>query len=143
MPTLLNGFEVAFAAPSFTANVLELPDPEGIAALRKQHEKDWFLYWRSGKLYAISRAEKPASALGKPTSLRWAEHEHLHLLVARINDLLPQKFPDWTAFRLRPFAFIGRKGELVSAITEGWTGLPPLVAMFKIHPTFELDPRII
>ena len=143
MDMLLNGFNVTFSSPTFTANTLDLPDPEAVAGLRKTYELDWFLYWRNGTLFGIQKVATPSTVFGIPDKLQWTEHDHLHLLVARLNDKLPEKFPEWEAFRHRPFAFIGRKGEIVSDVTSQWSGLSPLVGLFKIRPTFELDPRII
>lgn len=143
MDLLLNGFNVTFSSSTFTANVAELPDPDAVAGLRQKHGSEWFLYWRSGKLFAIPKAVSPRTSVGHPMPLEWSEHDHLHLLVARLNDKLPEKFPEWEAFRHRPFTFIGRKGEIVAEATAGWHGLSPLVSLFKIRPTFELDPRII
>ena len=143
MPLSLNGFGVEFSASAFTAFVADLTDPEQVSLLRKAHGDQWFLYWRNGKLFSIPRVQSPATALGQQQTLDWQVHDHLHLLVARINDRLPEKFPEWEAFRHRPFAFIGRKGEIVQAVIAEWKGLSPLVGLFKIRPTFELDPRIV
>lgn len=71
-----------------------------------------------------------------------ADHRHLALLARRINDRLPSKFPGYAALYQRPFAFLGRKDELVSRIMTNWGSTHPLVASFTIRPKFELDARL-
>lgn len=143
MPVTLNAFRVDFSAMTFTANVLYLPNPDAMRALRERHSKEWFLHWRGGRAYAIPRVETPREAVGEPTILDMTDHDHLHVIVARLNDVLPDAFPAYEAFRRRPFSFLGRKDEIVRLVTRGWMNIPALVNDFKISPRFDLDPRII
>ena len=143
MSLQLNGFRLELSSPTFSANVLDLPEPADIRALRQAHQHEWFTHWRDGKLYCIPQVTSPASALGSTHVLQCNDHAHLHVLVARLNDCLPKCFPQYEAFRHRPFAFLGKKDEFVSKITKDWTNLHPLVRHFEIRPKFELDPRII
>ncbi|RUL84039.1 stem cell self-renewal protein Piwi domain-containing protein [Tautonia sociabilis] len=112
-------------------------------ALRTRYGKEWFLHWRGGRAYCLPRADEPSEPIGKMEDLSTDVHDHLHLVVARLNDVLPDVFPQYEAFRRRPFSFLGRKDEIVRLVTKGWPNLHPLVNEFKISPQFELDPRII
>jgi hypothetical protein len=143
MAIYLNGFRVELSAPSFTARVLEVPDSGDMKRLRALHDKEWFLFWRDGKGYALPRVLAPSTPLGEERKLETANHDHLHLITARLNDVLPEKFPSYKAFRRRPYSFLGQKDEIVTLITETWSSLSPLVKEFKIRPRFELDPRLV
>ncbi len=143
MVTSLNGFRVEVSAPMFTARVLEVSDPGQMKQLRAEHRAEWFFHWRAGKAYALPRVPSPARLVGDEQPLECANHDHLHILTSRLNDVLPDRFPSYEAFRRRPFAFLGRKDEIVGAVTANWSGLSPLVSLFKIRPRFELDPRLV
>ena len=91
--------------------------------------------------YGLPKAASPATEFGETKTLRCAEN--LKLLAARIHDVLPEKFPDYEAFRRRPFTFRGKTGEMVEAIRGKLAGLPQVINGFKIHPKFELDARLI
>jgi hypothetical protein len=143
MPLYLNGFKVEFSSPTFTAYVRSFPDPKQLKGFREPIRDEWFTYWRDGRLYGIPRVDNPRTVVGDEEHLACTDHDHLHLLTARINDCLPACFPQYEAFRRRPFAFLGRKDELVSKITQEWVGVDSLVKNFQIRPKFELDLRII
>jgi hypothetical protein len=143
MSLQLNGFKLELSSSTFSANVLDLSDPAEIGAIREVHEHEWFTHWREGKLYAIPRVTAPTAVLGSVHTLQCNDHAHLHVLVARLNDCLPKCFPQYEAFRRKPFAFLGKKDEFVSKITKDWGNVHPLVQNFEIRPKFELDPRII
>lgn len=143
MAIFLNGFRVKLSSPTFTASVIDVPDPSEMKRLRATHDKEWFLHWREGKAYAMPRVPAPSASVGAEQKLETANHDHLHLLTARINDVLPAKFPSYKAFRRRPFSFLGQKDEIVGLVTATWNGLSPLVKEFKIRPRFELDPRLV
>jgi argonaute-like protein implicated in RNA metabolism and viral defense len=123
--------------------VLDVPDPAQMKALREKYQADWFLAWRSGKAYGIPRSDSPSKSFGIAQIIACDDHDHMHLLTARLNDVLPQRFPKYNAFRRRPFAFLGLKEEIVASVTRNWENLSPLIREFKIRPRFELDPRII
>ena len=77
--------------------------------------------------------------VGEETQLVCADHTYLHVLTARINDCLPSCFPQYEAFRRKPFAFLGRKDEFVSKITH----IPPnlVVTTRASHNSFDLSIR--
>jgi len=137
----LNGFRITFSSEEFTGYVRAMPDNKELKPLRSQLRDSWFLHWRDGVCYGVPKAANPTTTFGEPKILKCAEH--LKLLAARIHDVLPEKFPDYEAFRRRPFTFRGKKGEMVEAIRAKITGLPQVVGGFKIHPKFELDARLI
>ena len=143
MAILLNGFRVRLSANHFTVQVRDVADPSRMKALREEFQTDWFLSWRGGKAYGIPRSDDASTAFGKKETLACDDHDHMHLLTARLSDVLPQRFPKYKAFRRRPFAFLGKKEEIVGLITKTWNDVPPIVKEFKIRPRFELDPRII
>jgi hypothetical protein len=137
---LLNGFRLVFSSKSFSARRMELPDNKHLKELRVQHS-DWFTYWREGVLYAIPRKGSPRTTIGEPVTL--VCNEHLQFIVSLIDVLLPNKFPGYEAFRSRPFAFAGKKDELVGASVEKLRTQSPLLKYFTIRPTFILEAKII
>jgi hypothetical protein len=137
---LLNGFRVSLSDDTFEANILELPDNTNVKPLRQFH-KDWFLSWRDGTLYSIPLTPTPATSIGTQQTLRC--DENLSLLAALIDRILPTKFPQYEAFRRRPFAFAGRKEEIVSIIARRLRQPPHLLKYFTIRPTFTLEAKII
>lgn len=137
----LNGFRVGFSQSEFTAQVRAMPDNQEFKPLREKLRSEWFLYWQEGVCYGLPRTANPATAFGEKKTLKIAEH--LKLLTARIHEVLPEKFPQYEAFRRRPFTFRGKKEEMVAAIQTVVKGLPPVVSGFRIHPKFELDARLI
>lgn len=108
----LNGFHLTLSSETFSARRMAMPDNKQLKDLRAQHP-DWFIYWREGFLYAVPRKDPPATSVGDPLDLKCAEH--LQFIVALIDGLLPNKFPGYDAFRRHPFAFAGKKDELVAA----------------------------
>src|ERR1019366_9722401 len=100
---LLNGFRVTLSREDFVPYTLAFPDNSQLKALRKDNP-DWFIYWREGIVYALARTPSPSTTVGEPSRLSCSEH--LPFLVALIDELLPKNFPQYEAFRHRPFAFI-------------------------------------
>src|SRR4051812_22313790 len=137
----LNGFRVGFSASEFTAQVRAMPDNQEFKPLREKLKDEWFLYWQKGICYGLPRTPSPRLAFGEEKGLNCAEH--LKMLAARIHEVLPERFPQYEAFRHRPYTFRGKKEEMVEAIRTVVKGLPPVVGGFKIHPKFELDARLI
>jgi hypothetical protein len=137
----LNGFRIRFSSDEFTGYVRAMADNKELKPLRNQLKGSWFLHWQEGVCYGLPKAASPATEFGETKTLRCAEN--LKLLAARIHDVLPEKFPDYEAFRRRPFTFRGKKGEMVEAIRGKLAGLPQVMNGFKIHPKFELDARLI
>lgn len=142
MATVLNGFELAFSAESFDAYVSEFPDPDQLRDLRRQEAGQWFLHWREGVLYAIPEVPHPERTHGSKQNLPITDHIHLGFLARRINDRLPEKFPQYHALRRRPFEFLGQRDELVAKVIGDGPSPHPLINRFKIRPRFELDARI-
>jgi hypothetical protein len=142
MGTLLNGFEIQFIGASLEAYVQELPDPDPLQKMRESEAGKWFFYWREGTLYGIPEVGQPERIYGKRQTLDLSDYRHLGLVAARINDRLPAKFPQYDALRRRPFAFLGKKDELVAKVTRGWRSVHDLVTTFKIRPKLELDARL-
>ncbi|MGB6875242.1 MAG: Piwi domain-containing protein [Candidatus Acidiferrales bacterium] len=119
---------------------MALPDNKGLKDLRAQHP-DWFTYWRDGFLYAVPKTASPRTIIGEPVTLNCSEH--LQFIAALIDGLLPKKFPGYEAFRRHPFAFAGKKDELVGAAAAKLRTKPPLVKDFAIRPTFILEAKIV
>ena len=137
----LNGFRVRFSSDEFTGYTRPMADNSDLRPLRDQLQNSWLLFWREGICYGLPKSAIPVVPFGEATRLRCAEN--MKLLVARIHDALPEKFPDYEAFRRRPFTFRGKKGEMVEAIRGKMKNLPSVVGGFKIFPKFELDARLI
>lgn len=136
----LNGFRLALSSESFLARRMELADNKQLKDLRAKHP-DWFTYWREGFLYAVPRGDSPRTSIGDPVTLQCTEH--LPFVVSLIDGLLPSKFPGYDAFRRRPFAFAGKKDELVAASAAKLRTKPPLLKCFTIRPTFILEAKIV
>jgi len=137
---LLNGFHFSLSAETFVAQRIALPDNKQLKELRAQHS-DWFLYWREGFVYAVPRNDAPRTSIGEPATLSCGEH--LQFIVALIDGVLPKKFPGYEAFRRHPFAFAGKKDELVEASAAKLRAKPALLKYFTIRPTFILEAKII
>lgn len=137
---LLNGFQLSLSTDAFVARRMTLQDNKSLKELRAEHS-DWFLYWRDGVLYAVARNGTPATTIGEPTTLSCAEN--LPFIVALIDGLLPKKFPGYEAFRRHPFAFAGKKDELVASSSAKLRSKPALLGQFTIRPTFILEAKII
>jgi hypothetical protein len=43
---------------------------------------------------------------------------HLALLSSRSDEFLPKKFPSYDTFRRRPFAFVGKRDEIIGTIAK-------------------------
>jgi hypothetical protein len=145
MSIMLNGFQVEFSQSSFTTFVREAHDPKLMRQLRDDFAADWFLHYRGGHAYGVPLKDTPSKEFGAPLRLTCAEHMGLAVLAARINDALPGAFPDYEAFRRRPFAFLARKtgDEIVEAVASKMPNKPPLLSKFKIRPKYELDARLV
>lgn len=136
----LNGFHFTLSAETFTARRMAFPDNKKLKDFRAQHS-DWFLYWREGVLYAAPRTDAPRTSIGEPATLSCGEN--LPFIVALIDGLLPKKFPRYEAFRRHPFAFAGKKDEIVAASAAKLRVKPALLKHFTIRPTFILEAKII
>ncbi len=135
-----NGFRLDFSSPTFTAYQQAMPDNRHLRPLKEHLGTGWFLYWDEGTVFGLPR-EEGASHFGEEVGL--ATDQHLKLLAARIEDVLPNQFPEYRAFRQRPFTFLGRKDELVSRVKPELGTRPALLDCFKIRPKFELDARLM
>jgi hypothetical protein len=136
----LNGFRLDFSASVFPAYRQAMPDNDQLRPLREQYRDAWFLYWDDGSVVGLPNASD-ASPFGEQVEL--STNDHLKLLAARISDVLPRRFPEYQAFRLRPFSFLGRKDELVSRVKTQLKAPPALLDSFTIRPKFELDARLV
>ncbi len=135
-----NGFRLEFSATTFTAHQQCLPDSDKLRELKEQLGDAWFLYWDDGVVLGLPRVDG-APRFGEQVEL--STDQHLRLLAARIADVLPHRFPEYKAFRRRPFSFLGRKDELVSQVKPQLSSPSPLLERFKIRPKFELDARLM
>src|SRR5215472_16380654 len=79
---LLNGFQLSLSSETFSARRMALPDNTQLKNLRNT-QKDWFIYWREGLLYAVPRNESPTTSIGDPVILQC--REHLQFIVALID----------------------------------------------------------
>lgn len=143
MSTSLNGFEIDLSAKEFKAFVSSMPAPEPLRALRQAEAGQWFFHWREGKLYATPEVAAPDRQHGTLTDLTTADYRDLGFLAAIINHRLPTKFPAYAPLFNRPFAFLGKKDELVEKATNHIRQKHDLVGLFKIRPKFELETRLI
>ena len=143
MSISLNGFKVELSDSTFTAYVQDMPDSKEFRALREKLQPDWFLYWRGGKVYGIKKESQSTQTFGNSIELKC--NEHLHLLAAFINSLLPEIFYQYEVFRFRPFTFLAKRNEneLVSSIATKIEDLPPLINSFAIKPKFALEAKLV
>jgi hypothetical protein len=132
---------------SFTGCVAEQTDSKAVDALRDEHAKEWFLYWRGGRVLGLPLVESPKRQPGARHVYNTSDLDTLHVVAGRIGDVLPSLFPDYPPYRRRrrSFSFLARKQEMeiVGRVTNGWRDLPALVKLFSIKPRFNLEPKII
>ncbi len=147
MPILLNGFCLSLSAHSAAGCVIECPDPSDMEELRAQQAGKWFLYWRGGRAFGLPLADSPRPSSAATCTLDFGDLDTLHLLAARIGEVLPTLFPGYNPFRSRrrTFSFLARKQdtEIVGRVTKGWRDPHPLLGRFTIRPRFDLEPRIV
>ena len=136
-----NGFAVSFTSEGFTGYVSPMPDNQQLEPAREALGDEWFIHWHDGVAYGLPKSSTTSKLFGQARTLKVADH--LSLLARRLTDVLPEKFPQYEAFRRKPFKFRGQKDEIVAAILTRLTRLPPVVSKFKISLTFELDARLI
>ena len=136
-----NGFAVSFTSEGFTGYVSPMPDNQQLEPAREALGDEWFIHWHDGVAYGLPKSSTTSKLFGQAQTLKVADH--LSLLARRLTDVLPEKFPQYEAFRRKPFKFRGQKDEIVAAILTRLTRLPPVVSKFKISLTFELDARLI
>lgn len=138
----LNGFEIGFSKPTFTAAVRKLTGSDCVRSIRKEVGDSAFVYSRGTEVYILPRNPETWNSADPLIELQC--HEHLQLLASCIAAILPEKFPAYEILRRRPFSIAGRKGEVVAAIsTKLGSGVPPLINEFKIKPKFEFEARVV
>jgi hypothetical protein len=139
----LNGFRLEPSTESFTAYRAPLPDDGDLRALRRSREQDWVLYREDDYVLAVPLSETPAMAFGERVEIDFADH--LGFLGYLINDALPRSISDYPAFRHRPFTFLGKKQEIVTAAVKsaGVAGRSPLLEEFHERPRYELEARLV
>ncbi|MFW6195635.1 MAG: argonaute/piwi family protein, partial [Chloroflexota bacterium] len=69
--------------------------------------------------------------------------DHLGFVTYLINSALPGAVPYYSAFRRRPFTFLGRRREFVSEIRQRLPSSPQILEGFAIRPRYALEARII
>lgn len=143
MSIFLNGFKVELSANTFTAFVQDMPSNQELQTLREKLQSDWFLHWRSGKVYGIPKVKQSESTLDFGERVELKCEENLQLIASRINSLLPYIFHKYPPFKFKPFTFLAQKDELVSSITSKIKGITPLISCFKIIPKFELEAKLV
>lgn len=143
MTLQLNGFHVSLASDTFSVFAEDFPDPDGLKARRELLGSDWFTHWRDGHLYGIPRVDNPSVKFGEIRKLSCTDHDHLHVLNARLNDCLPGCFPRYDVVRRRPFTFLAQKDEFIAKVTNNWPNKPALLRHFEIRSKFELESKII
>ena len=136
----LNGFELSFSKATFAVRKLPYPDNSGLKELRKEHE-DWIISWREGTIYAVPRVSSPRTTIGTQATIGVADH--LPLIARLIEEILPERFPQYDAFWRRPFVFVGRKEELVAASLRTLKTRNDLISRFTIRPAYTLEAKII
>jgi Piwi domain len=141
MLIFLNGFKIELSAPCFTAYVQDMPDNKEFKPLQAQLKDEWFLYWRSGKVYGMPKAVELTKFFGQPEKLNC--DQHLQLLARRITDSIPKVFYQYSALQFKPFTFLAQKVELVNSVFDKFDNLPPLISKFKIIPKYILEPKIV
>ncbi len=147
MAIKLNGFRLEFSSSSFEGTVADFPNSELVASVRTQHTDQWFVYWRGGKLFGLPLFASTKSPPGSIHTFAVDDHDTLHVLSARLGEVLPSLFPNYRPARRRwrAFSFLAQKEntEIVALVTSGWKNVHPLVSTFTIRPRFNLEPRII
>jgi hypothetical protein len=131
---LLNGFRLELSSERFPVWLEDMPDNKAMRSLRNRLTDEWFLSWRDGVLYGIPKVSDATLPFGQKNYLICADH--LSLIAARIDSVLPDKFPQYKAFRARPFTFLGQKNEIVSLVAAEMPRVSPSSEVFLFDRAF-------
>jgi Piwi domain len=141
----LNGFRLEPSTESFTAYRSPMPADGDLRELRRATQATWTVYREDDEVLAVPRQDPPPIALGVAEEIRCVDH--LSFLAYLIDAALPRAVPDYPAFKLRPFTFLGKKrsAEIVEAAVKsvGAGGGSPLVDCFHERPKYELAVRLV
>ncbi len=139
-PLVLNGFDVELPA-EVDVIVRPMPEPSDVKLERERLAGHWFVHWFSGELYCLRLKAGGPNIEGRPARLASADHPWL--LRARLDDVIANVFDQYPALRLRPFSFLSRRDEIVSAAAKKTRVQHPLLAHFRIVPKFTLSAKVI
>jgi hypothetical protein len=137
----LNGFRAVVRPGTFVAHVRDLPDPGDIEQLRATAGNGWALWWRDGTLFGLPNGA--VKSLERAAEQSLDVHDNLGFVAFLINNALPGAIPYYSAFRQRPFAFLGQRREFVREIRQRIPGSPQILDRFTIRPRYALQARII
>jgi len=137
----LNGFRAVVRPGTFTAHVRALPDPGDLEQLRAAAGKGWALWWQDGTLLGLPNGA--VNGLEGATETTLDVREHLGFVAYLINNALPSAIPHYSAFRQRPFTFLGQRREFVREIRRQMPGAPRILDGFAIRPRYSLEARVI
>ncbi|MDJ0799657.1 MAG: Piwi domain-containing protein [Calothrix sp. MO_167.B12] len=141
MSISLNGFKIELSASEFTVYMEEMPHNKGVKPLREKLGEEWFFHWSGGKVYGIPKVPQPKQSFGKPCKVNCSHN--LKIIKARINDILPTIFHQYSPLRRDPFTFLAQKKELISSIADELKDLPTLIHKFQITPKLIIEPKIV
>jgi hypothetical protein len=137
---VLNGFDVELPA-KVDVIVRPMPEPSDVKPERERLAGHWFVHWFRGELYCLRLRAGGPNIEGRPERLATADHPWL--LRARLDDVIATVFDRYPALRLRPFSFLSRRDEIVSAAAKRTRVQHPLLAHFRILPKFTLNAKVI
>lgn len=139
-PLVLNGFDVELPV-EVDVVVRPMPESSGVKSERERLRGHWFVHWYGGQLYCLRLKAGGPNIEGHPARLATADHPWL--LRARFDDIIANVFDKYPALRLRPFSFLSRRDEIVSAAAKKTGMHHPLLACFRILPKFTLHAKVI
>jgi hypothetical protein len=128
----LNGFLATVRPGTLVVYVRELSDPGDLEQLRAAAGQGWALWWREGTLFGLPNGavNELEGAVEKTLDVR----DHLGFAAYLIKRALPGAVLHYSAFRQRPFTFLGLRRELVREIGQGLPGAPCILDGFTIRP---------
>src|SRR5438128_1441817 len=95
-----------------------MPADGDLRELRRSTQATWTVYREDDEVLAVPRQDPPPIALRVAEEIRCVDH--LSFLAYLIDAALPRAVPDYPAFKLRPFTFLGKKrsAEIVEAAVK-------------------------
>lgn len=137
----LNGFRVEVRSGAFEAYVRDFPDPAGLKEVREAAGDSWAMRLQGGHLYGVPQRPDVRADEWRKVTLNVAEN--LSFVAFLVNHALPRSVPHYTAFRERPFTFLGQKREFVGEICKQIPNAPAILRGFSIRPRYALEARVV
>ena len=113
-------------------------DAESFQKLKVELAQDWFLRRAGNRILGIPKHDL-ARKWGRPVNDKVSKN--LSLIAARVNELLPTLFSQYTPVSLKPFRIVSPKTEIVGLAAKRLSNAPEVLKFFKIRRRITIDCR--